>query len=290
MITFILGKLVLGDPGRAVLGTAASQQSVDAFNANLGLDDPFPVQFAHYFGGLLHGDLGTSYAYPGTPVWSLVWPALQVSASVAILTVIVSVLLSIPLGVLAAQRKRGVVDYLVRGASLVALSIPWAFAGLVLIIVVAVKAEVLPAGGWGTGPMSNLRFLVLPVGTLTINLCPVFVRAVRERAAVVLDEPHVEAALARGVPKVWVVINHVVPNCIGPLLTLIGSNFGALLGGAAIVDVVFGLPGLGKALTSAAATSDLPVMQAVALLAGIFVTLANVFAEIAQRLLDPRLR
>ena len=290
VITFGLGKLVLGDPGRLVLGTTATQQAVDAFNDRLGLNQPLLVQFAHYFGNLLHGQLGESFAYPGKSVWSLVAPALAVSSVIAILSVVVSAVVSVFLGVLAASSTRRWIDRLIRAGSLIGLSMPSAFVALVLILLVAVRSRALPAGGWGTSALGDARFLVLPVATLAVYLSPVLVRVVRERALVVLEEPHVEAAISRGVPRLRVLLAHVVPNCAGPLLSVLGSNLGGLLSGAVIVDVVFGVPGLGRVLTSAAGSSDLPVIQGVALLSGLLVTVVNVFAEIAQRLIDPRLR
>jgi peptide/nickel transport system permease protein len=290
VITFLLGKLVLSDPGRLVLGTTATQQAVDAFNAKLGLNEPLLVQFGHYFANLLHGQLGDSFAYPGTSVWSLVAPALAVSSVVALLSVAVSTVLSIVLGVMAAGSTRRWADQVIRAGSLIGLSMPSAFVALVLILLVAVRSRALPAGGWGTSPLGDVPFLVLPVATLTIYLTPILVRVVRERALVVLDEPHVEAAIARGVPRWRVVLAHVVPNCAGPLLSVLGSNLGGLLSGSVITDVVFGLPGLGHVLTSAASVSDLPVLQGVALLSGLLVTVVNVLAETTQRLIDPRLR
>ena len=216
---------------------------MDEFNGRLGLNDPVAVQFGRYLLNLLHGRLGESYAFQGTSVWTLVGPALAVSASAAICTVIVSALVAVPVAIAAAARKRRVSDYLIRGASLAALSTPPAFVALVLILIVAVRTGLLPAGGWGSGPVSDVPYLVLPVATLTVYLSPILVRVVRERAIVIFDEPYVEAAIARGVPRRSVVVRHVIPNCCGPLLTVLGANFGALLSGSIITDVIFGLPG-----------------------------------------------
>jgi peptide/nickel transport system permease protein len=290
LITFVLGKLVLGNPGRLILGNTASPAAVESFNHGLGLDQPFIVQFGHYLGNLVQGKLGDSYAYQGKSVWDLVGPALLVSAEIAILTVAVAVLLAIPLGILAARHSGRFLDHLVRGGSVIGLSSPTPFVGLVLIRLVAVGTGVLPAGGWGGGSLGDPRYLVLPVVALTVYLCPILVRSVRERAIVVLEEPYVEAAIARGLPRWRVTLAHVVPNSIGPLLVVLGFNFGGLLSGSVIVDVVFGLPGLGHVLVTAVGDGDLPVIQGVALLTGLMVTLANVLAETTQRILDPRLR
>lgn len=289
-ITFILGKVVLGNPGRLILGQTATQRAVDAFNQHLGANQPLLEQFERYFGNVLRGQLGQSYAYPGRSVWSLLGPALLTSAVVALTTIVISLLVALPLGVTAAQRKGRVSDHLIRAASVIGLSAPSAFVGVVLIRVIAVDAGALPAGGWGTSPFGDIAYLVLPVATLTFYLSPILVRVVRERAAVVLEEPYVEAATTRGVPRARVIVNHVVPNSIGPLLSVLGYNLGGLLSGSVIADVVFGLPGLGNVLTTAVTHGDLPVIQGVALVSGLVVTLANVVAEIIQRLIDPRLR
>jgi peptide/nickel transport system permease protein len=282
--------MVLSDPGRAILGPDATFAAVAAYNRHLGLDDPVFVQFVRYVGHVLSGNIGQSYAYQGKSVWSLVAPALLVSAVIAVLTVLVSIVVSLPLGVIAARYRGKAPDYLVRSVGMVGLSAPSAFVGLVLIRLIAVDTGILPAGGWGTSPFSDVRYLILPVATLTIYLSPILIRIVRERAIFVLGEPYVEAATARGVPRFRVLIGHVVPNSIGPLLTVVGSNFGGLVSGSVIADVVFGLPGLGNVLNNATGSGDLPVIQGVALVAGLMVTLANVTAETLQRLIDPRLR
>jgi peptide/nickel transport system permease protein len=290
VITFVLGKVVLGNPGRQVLGYVASQEAVDQFNAALGLDRPVWDQFVSYLAGLARFDLGVSYAYNGMPVWGLVKAGIATSALLACLTVVCSAALGLALGLAAATARVPGVDFSIRMASLTALSTPAPFVGLLLILVFALTWRILPAGGWPDSFFERLPYLILPVAALSIGLTPILVRIVRERALAELAEPHVEAALARGVSWARVLARHVVPNCSGPLVIVLAMNMGTLLSGAVVVEIVFGIPGLGRVLASAVATCDIPVIQAVALLAGLFVTLCNVMAEIAQRLIDPRLR
>jgi peptide/nickel transport system permease protein len=290
VITFVLGKAVLGNPGRLVLGPTALQEAVDQFNAALGLDRPVLVQFGDYLGDLLRGDLGESFAYTGTSVWDIVRPALGVSALLALLTVVVSAVVALVAGTAAAMTRTRGVDYAIRGVSLSALSTPAPFVSLLFILLLAVNTRVLPAGGWPERMVERGPYLVLPVAALTVGLAPILLRVVRERALVQLEEPHIEAALARGLPARRVLTRHVLPNCAGPLVIVTAMNMGTLLSGAVVVEIVFGLPGLGRVLAAAVGSSDIPVIQAVALVAGLLVTLCNVAAELVQRWIDPRLR
>lgn len=290
IITFVLGRLVLSDPGRMVLGNTATQQAVDAYNSALGLDRPPIVQLTQYLLGLLRGDLGSSYAYSGTPVWNIVAPGLQISATLALTTAVVSLVAATVLGLTAATTRRYAVDYTIRATSLVSLSMPTPFVGIMLILLLAVTWHILPAGGWRNNPPETFAYLVLPVLSLSAYLTPILLRVVRERALVVLGEAHIEAASTRGVSRARVLFAHVLPNSVSPLLTVLAFNIGGLLSGAVIAEVLFGIPGLGRILATAAANGDIPVLQGVALLAGVLVTLCNLAAEIAQRLIDPRLR
>ena len=290
VVTFILGKLMLGDPGRLMLGPYAPQDAVEALNRKLGVDQPLLSQFWSYLGGLAHGRLGDSFAYEGMSVWQVVGPALATSCLIAVLTAVVSVLLALVAGLVGAGSASRSIDVLVKGASLVGLSAPPAFVALVLILVVAVKAGALPAGGWGSAYPDNFRYLILPVATLAIGLAPVLIRIIRERAAEILDEAHIEAAIARGVPMWRIMWRHVLPNSAGPLLAVLGANIGALLSGAVVVDVIFGLPGLGRLASNAIGSGDVPVIQGVALMSGLVVTGSNLLAEMLQRAIDPRLR
>ncbi len=289
-ITFVLGKLVLSDPGRLVLGTSASPEAVEQFNIGLGLNRPLPIQFADYLSGLFRGDFGTSYAFLGVPVWDIVAPGLAVSGAIAALTAVISTALALLFGTVSAVRRGRALDFGIRGVALVTLSSPTPFVALVLILLFSVRLGVLPAGGWSPVVSDQLRFLVLPVAALTFYLTPILLRVVRERVIAVLDEPFIEGGISRGLGWGRILLRHVLPNSAGPLITVLAFNLGGLLSGAVIAEVVFGIPGLGRILATAVASGDMPVLQAVSLLAAILVTLCNVAAEYVQRVIDPRLR
>jgi peptide/nickel transport system permease protein len=290
VITFFLGHAIMSDPGRAILGPTATPEAVSALDRELGVDRPLAEQFGRYVGGLAHGDLGMSWQHPGESVTSIVVDALGVSALLVGLCVVVTTPVATALGLAAAATRSRPADLGVRLLALVGLATPSAFVGLVLMLLVGYLAGLAPVGGWGRGYPDNLRYLWLPVVTLSIYLVPIMLRAVRERARVVLAQPHVEAAVARGVPPLRVMLRHVLPNCVAPILAVVGVHVGVLLGGSVVVEVVFGLPGLGQTLRNAMGAVDLPVLQGVALLSGLLVTLTNGVTEVLQRLVDPRLR
>lgn len=290
LVTFFLGHAVLSNPGRAILGTTATPQSVQELNHRLGVTDPLGEQFGRYLSDLAHGDLGTSWQHAGVGVSSLVLGGLGDSVLLAGLCVVVSAPVAIALGLAAAGSRRRLFDMTLRSVALIGLAAPSAFVGLVLILLVAYKAGLAPVGGWGSGLPGNLRYAWLPAATLSIYLTPIILRAVRERARAVLAEPHIEAAVARGVPQRRILLRHVLPNCAAPVLTIIGVNLGGLLSGAIVVEVVFGVPGLGQATRTAMSSVDLPVLQGIALVCGVLVTVSNSAAEIVQRVVDPRLR
>lgn len=290
LITFFLGHAILSDPGRAILGPTASPQAVSTLEHQLGVDKPLQDQFGEYAIGLAHGDLGTSWQHPGVSVTSIVLSALGISALLIGLCVLVSVPIATALGLAAAGSRTKAVDFAVRLLALLGLATPSAFVGVLLMLLIAYEAGLAPVGGWGTGFPDNLRYMGLPVATLSIYLIPIMVRAVRERARAVLTEPHVEAAVARGVPQLRVLLRHVLPNCAAPVLTVVGLHVGVMLSWAIVVEVVFGLPGLGQTTRLAMSAVDLPVLQGVALMSGLLVALANAATETIQRLIDPRLR
>lgn len=290
VITFVLIRAVPGDPARQLLGESASNHQVAVLHRKMGLDGSLVEQFVRYVSGLLHGNLGVSLAYPGTGVGTLVLSGLATTAPLLIATLLVSGFGGTLLGIVAATARWRSVDWTVRFATMTLLAAPGALLSLLAILFVGVDLRLAPAGGWGTGFPDDLRYLWLPTLTLSCLLAPVIARAVRQRATEVLREEHIEAAIARGVSPLRLIWAHVLPNSALPVITLIGLNISGLIGGAVVVEAVFGLPGLGSKLVSAIDSHDYPVLQAIVLITGILTVLGNVSAEFAQRVLDPRSR
>ena len=293
IITFFLIRVLLGDPAERLAmsnGVAGSPERVAALRVELGLDQPLLIQFFDYVVGLLHGDLGQSFQYRGTDVSSIVVNGFGTTLALAGLTLVISAVVGIALGLLTASINSPLFDNVVRILAMVGLSAPGALVGLVLILTVALGSGMLPAGGWGSSYPDNFQYLILPALTLSVWLTPILLRVVRERAGEILLEPFAEAAVARGMSNPRLLLAHVARNTAVPVLTMLGLSIGNLLSGAVIVEVVFGLPGIGRALTNAVTGNDFPVIQAVVLLSGTVVVLSNMAAEIAGRAIDPRTR
>lgn len=290
VIAFFLIRVLLGDPAQVLIGgmTGASAERIAALRTELGLDKPLPVQFLDYLTGLVHGDLGDSFKYPGTSVASIVVNAAAVTFALVGVSLLISCLVGIGVGLFAAGGDWPVFDNIVRVLSLLGLAAPGALVGLVLILTVALRVRVFPAGGWGSGYPENFQYLILPALTVSVWLTPIILRVVRERAGEVLHEPFAEAAAARGMSRTRLMLRHVAPNCAGPVLTIIGVSLSHLVSGAVIVEIVFGLPGIGRAMTTAVGSLDFPVIQGIVLLTGAVVVMLNLAAEIATRVIDPR--
>lgn len=295
VVTFFAIRYLLGDPAYQYAlakngGQPPSAASVEVARRQLGIDSPILDQFWHYITGLFHGDLGTSFQPGHLPVGTLVWSGFTTTLVLTGLAVLISTVLGTLLGLrLAIVRSRSV-DGVVRIFAMTGIAAPAALVGLLLIWLSSSLGGVLPAGGWGNGYPANFRYLALPVITLCIGLVPVILRVVRERARGVLAEEHIAAARTRGIPPLSLVVGHVLPECVVPLLRFIALNTAWLLGGAVVVEVVFAVPGLGRVLLAALHTNDFPTIQACAMLLGFVVVVCFAAAEIVGALVDPRTR
>ncbi|MFE2038514.1 ABC transporter permease [Streptomyces scopuliridis] len=295
VVTFFLIRVVLGDPAYQYAmnqngGQPPAPSQVAAIRHSFGLDRPVLVQFGSYLVGLLHGDMGFSYQNLSVPVSTVALGNLGTTAIMTALTIVTSALIGIVLGLAVALARFRTLDNMVRLIAMVGISAPTALVGLMLILSVSVAGRLLPAGGWGSGYPENFRYLVLPVATLVIWFAPAILRVVLERARAVFDEPFVEAALARGVPPLRLVVFHVLPSCALPVINFLALKTAWLLGGAVVTELVFGMPGLGHTMSSAITAADYPVIQACALLAGLLVVACTMTAAIVGRAIDPRTR
>ena len=295
VVTFFLIRYLLGDPAYQYAmeqnsGHPPSAELVRAARVQLGLNSSILHQFWHYMAGLLHGDLGSSYQ-PGRPrVATLVESGFGVTLVLTGLTVLVSTLLGTLMGLWLASARPRVVDSAVRVSAMIGIVAPSALVGLLLIWLNSALGGPLPTAGWGAGYPENLRYLVLPVIALSAGFAPVLLRVVRERALAVLAAEHIEAARTRGIAPLRLLFGHVLPECLVPLLHFIALNTAWLLSGAVVVEVVFGLPGLGRVLLNAVNVDDFPTIQGSAMLLGFVVVIFFAVAQIAGAMVDPRTR
>ncbi|WP_159613972.1 ABC transporter permease [Glutamicibacter sp. JC586] len=288
--TTVLIRLVPGDPARSILGARASDESVKALNSELGLDLPLFEQLTNAVLNLFRGDLGTSFAFRGQDVISLILPSLSVTAALAAIALTLSAVSGIAVGLALALTKRPELDLAGRLVMTVLLATPGFMAGLVLLYIFAINLGIAPAGGWAGEWPDNAKYLWLPALALTAYLGSLVARAVRQAALETIGESFVQAARTRGVPRRRIVMRHVLPNAILPVIPLLGLNAGALVSGAVIVEAVFTLPGLGSRLVEAMASRDLPVVQGIALLAAVSIVVFNLLADLSNMAADPRLR
>jgi peptide/nickel transport system permease protein len=283
-VTFLVLRLVPGDPARLMVPPGTSEKVVDALRRELGTDQPLIVQFGRFLGGLLQGDLGESFRQ-GRPVLELVLEALPATLALATTTMLTAVLVAVPLGIVAAYRSGGILDRAILIFSLAGQSVPNFWLGVMLVLVFAIRLQWFPAIGMA-GPGS----IVLPTLTLALILVAILIRTVRQSMLEALNEDYVRTARAKGMPETKVVLVHALKNAAIPLVTILGLQVGFVLGGAFVVELIFDWPGVGLLALEAIDTRDFPVVQGVVILVAAVFTFANLVVDIAYAYLNPRVR
>ena len=284
IVAFLLLHLTPGDPVETMLGENATPAQAADVRARLGLDRPLAEQYVRYVGRLLRGDLGDSILAQ-RPVLDYVVERMPATAKLAFAAFALALLAGIPLGVLAAVRRESSLDYTARGLALLAQSIPGMWLGLMLMTVFAVRLRVLPSIGADT-----LVHLILPAVTLASFIVGLVVRLTRSSVLDVLFEDYVRTARAKGLSERAVLARHVVRNALVPVVTVLGLQLGALLGGAVVTEAVFAWPGLGSLVLQAINQRDYPVVQAVVLLSALTFLVINFVVDLVNVWLNPRLR
>ncbi len=283
-IVFLLIHLVPGDPVEIMLGESASATDRQALRTALGLDQPLQRQYLDYLGNLLRLDLGSSIHYR-QPVTDLLQARIPATALLAAVTLILTILLALPLGILAAVQRNTWWDTGAMSFSLLGVSIPNFWLGPLLILVFSLWLGWLPVSGQA-GPAS----VVLPALTLGTGLAAVLSRMVRSSMLEVLHEDYLRTARAKGVPPLRVILHHALRNALLPVITLLGLQLGALLAGAVITETVFSWPGIGLLTIESIQSRDYPVVQACVLLISVTYVLVNLLTDLAYAWIDPRIR
>jgi len=289
---FLLLYLTPGDPVSVILGPDASPQRIAELRQQLGLDQPVPIQVAHWFGRLLHGDLGQSI-YLNRPVTQTILERAEPTLMLTMLATLFAILVGLPIGIVSATRAGSWADL---GAMLVALggiSMPSFWVGLNLIFVFAVVMGVLPVAGYqplSTGLWENLRYLMLPAVTLGFAQAALLARMSRSLMLDVLREDYVRTARSKGVVERKVVLYHALRNVMVPLVTVMGLTFAILMGGAVITEQVFNIPGVGRLLVQSVLRRDYPVVQGIVLVIAFNYVVINLCVDILYGLFDPRVR
>ncbi len=286
-LAFFMTHVVPGDPARLIAGPNANAATVASIHHQLGLDRGLGYQYWTYLWHALHGNLGTSYALQGTPVATAIVRALPVSAAVAVLGVCWEILLGVPAGIIAAYRPKGLADRTTTVLSLLGLSAPPFWLGLLLLYFLAFKSNVFPLSGYAP-PFIN--YLVLPSFTLGLGGAAWYARLTRTNMLEALRSPYVQMARAKGMPERVVLLRHCLRNVLAPLLTMLGMDLGYFLGGVVVIESVFGLPGVGKLTFDAIGTLDIPMITGAVLFAAFFIIVLNLLVDLAYAAIDPRVR
>jgi peptide/nickel transport system permease protein len=281
---FAIVRLIPGDPARLLAGDFATEQIVDELRARWRLDDPLPVQYAVYLGGLARGDFGRSIT-TSTPILPELTERFLRTLELAVAAILVAAALGGAAGIVSAVRRASLADYVATALALTGISTPIFWSGLLLILLFSVRLEWLPAGGTGT-----LRHLVLPAVSLGLFGAGALARQTRSGMLEVLGQDFVRTARAKGLPERTVVTKHALKNALIPVVTVLGDQFGRLLGGAILTETVFAWPGLGRYLIESISQRDYPAVQGAILLFAAAVVIVNLLVDLSYGMLDPRVR
>ena len=286
-VVFALVRLAPGNPARAQLGLNATPARVTQLNREFGLDQPLLGGYFSYLGKALQVDLGNSVKAQ-VPVVNIIAQRVGVTLWLLIGALLASLLLSVPLATVAALRRDRAVDHTIRTASVLSLSIPTFWLGLVFVSFIALPSGLFPVSDFGHGFGGHLHAIVLPALALAIGIAPIQIRALRISLIGVLERDYIAAARALGLNGRRVLVRHVMPNALSSSLTLLAAQLGVILFGEVIVENVFALPGLGQAMLQAVLQRDYPVVQGLTLVAALLVLAVNLIVDVLYVALDPR--
>lgn len=288
-IVFFIMSLTPGDPAAIILGDQASSEALALKRVELGLNDPLLIRYATYMGNLLRGDLGTSYKNQ-ISVAQQVWDKFPNTALLAIAGILVALVIGIPIGILSAKKQYTFMDTSSMVFSLIGVSMPNFWLGLLLSLLFALKLGWLPSQGMGSGFIPLMRSLVLPALTLGTGAAATVVRMTRSSMLEVIRQDYISTARAKGITEKQVTNKHMLKNALIPIVTAVGLQFGQLLGGAMLTETIFSWPGLGRLMVDSITSKDIPmVLGAVIFMATMF-SFVNLFVDILYAFLDPRIK
>ena len=292
LVIFVMIELVPGDPASFMLGLNAAPDTVAALRAELGLGGSPVERYLRWVGGMLQGDFGTSYTYRA-PVAELVTARLAVSLPLALMALLLSTLIAIPVGLYAASRRGRSGDWSVMGLTQLGIAIPNFWFAMILVVIFAINLRWFSAGGfpgWDQGIWPSLKALTLPAVALALPQASILARVMRSAVLEVLGQDYIRTARAKGLSRRRTLTDHALRNALIPVLTIIGLQFSFLIAGAIIIENVFFLPGLGRLVFQGITQRDLIVVESVVMLLVFAVILVNFLVDIAYGLADPRLR
>ena len=284
LITFFLLFVLPADPVRQIAGRSATPQTVENIRTQLGLDQPFVVQYARYLGGLVQGDMGRSYLQK-SQVASLIAARMPATLLLMVAAITCELLLGLSMGIAAALMRGRAGDQALMTLSFVTVSAPQFVVSLLMLYVFAVRLQWFPIGGYGT-----FAHLVLPAITLGLLGSGWYARMIRSSMIDVLRADYIRTARAKGLPRARIILRHALPNAILPVIAMIGIDIGMFMGGIVVVESVFGWPGIGQLAWQAIQRIDIPIIMGVTLVSACAIVAGNLVADLVTPFIDPRIK
>jgi peptide/nickel transport system permease protein len=295
VVTFIAFGAINLVPGSIVDVLAGdqgyTQEQARELEHQLGMDRPLPQRYASWLGNVFEGDLGHSLK-SGRNVTDIVQHTLPVTLELAIFSTLITIVIGIPLGIITAIRQDKAEDHLLRGASIAFISVPSFWLGTMIIVLPSIWWHWTPPlifKDFAEDPYANLKMLLIPALILGVNSAALVIRVTRSAMLEVLREDYVRTARAKGLPEILVIQRHAVKNALLPVITVLGGQFAFLMGGTVVVEVIFGIPGMGQAMVNAIAGRDFQVITGLTLVIGAIVVFVNLLVDLMYRVLDPRI-
>ncbi|MDQ0257116.1 peptide/nickel transport system permease protein [Evansella vedderi] len=292
LIVFMIIQILPGDPAQTMLGADASQEQIQKLREELGLNDPFIVQYFNWAAGVIGGDLGHSIFYKETVI-NLMSSRFPITLTIGISALIVTVIIGIPLGVIAAVNRGGAIDSVVVVLSNIGIATPNFWLGILGVYFLSLKLGWLPVQGYVspfTDPIGGLKTIIMPVLVLAATTIASVMRQTRSAMLEVIHQDFIRTARSKGLKERFVIIKHGLRNALIPVITLLGLQLGNIIGGTVLIEQVFNIPGMGSLLVSSVFMKDFIVVQACVLVIAVLVVFANLFVDLAYRLIDPRIK
>ena len=290
VIVFIITRLIPGDPASVMLGPQASVEDIEALRQNLGLNDPLYVQFFHYIGDLLRGNFGVSLTY-NEPIVQLIMERFPNTLILAASALIIAFMIGVPAGIISASKQNSLLDYSVMLVSLIGVSMPIFWLGVMLVLYFSVNLGWFPATGMGSmddGVISYIKHLILPSITLATIPMATFARITRSSMLEVISQDYIKTARSKGLSEFWVICKHAFKNALTPLLTVLGMQISMMLGGAVLTETIFSWPGMGRLIVDAIDKRDFVVVQGTVLFIAVIFVLVNLFVDVMYKVVNPR--
>jgi len=288
-IVFFIMNLTPGDPAAIILGDQASAEALAMKRIELGLDQPLLVRYFNYIWNMLHGDLGVSYKTQ-LSVWPQVIDKFPNTAILAVAGIFVALLIGLPVGILSAKKQYSFVDNFSMILSLIGVSMPNFWLGLLLSLFFALKLGWFPSQGMGEGFIPLLKSIVLPAITLGTGSAATIVRMTRSSMLEVIRQDYIDTARSKGITEKTVTRKHMLKNALIPIITAVGLQFGILLGGAMLTETVFSWPGLGRLMVDSIVSKDIPMVLGTAIFIAVMFSFVNLFVDIIYAFVDPRIK